>query len=618
MSRIHASVTAGPDDAEQKPARRGDFSLVKLIVPYVLRERRLYILSLLLLPLSILFPLALPRIVKEIVDHRLHSGMSRELVTGVGILLAVVGMNFLVMYQFQCILRNIGLRIMRALRTDLYARLQSFPIGYFRHESRGRIVARLPPDLDQIDPRFASGGLMLVADCLSVLAIGVAMLDLSVPLGLWGLSVIPFMAVTVTWLSHRMRSIIRIVRTLTARMNSFAQEALSAHDVIAVLAARDHFRNDFDKIASEFETTTLTANRYESAFFAGIDFFGSLAVAMVVYGAIGVTGITAGLMIAMAQYVQQFFVPLRGLATRFSTFQQAMVALERIDHLMRLPVEPQEAPVVDSSARGIPGKPVRKLQVKDLDFSYRAGTPVLKNVSLDIEPGIHMAMLGETGSGKSTFARILCGFYRQDRGTVAWGGSDLDAIPLRERRKIVSLVPQEVFLFDASVEENIRLGRDVADADLSRIIAAVGLEQVCAREQAGTDGGATIRTGLGEWGRRLSEGEKQLIAAARIIVYNPDMVVLDEATSSLDPLLDASVRAAIRKALEGRSAIIIAHRLSTLQSADAIAVMHKGSVVETGTHEELIARGEYYAKLYRLMELSEVTASHGARERTAA
>lgn len=568
--------------------KRSDLKLIRLILPYMSSEKALYIKALLLLPLSVLVPILLPRLVKRIVDNELPNGMTSGLLTWVGIFIAVVLAQFAVTTMFQVIVRTIGLKIVVNLRGDLFRRLLSFPISFFRSEPKGRLVSRLTTDLDQIDDMFASGGLLLISDVLSIAAIGVAMILLSPTLGLWGLSIVPFMALVILWISIKMREIVRAVRAQTAKMNAFSQEALSAHDVVAVLGAREKFGDDFDRLSGEFERMTIRANRYEAAFYAGIDFFGSIAVGMVLWAATGSLE-SAGLLIAMTQYVQQFFVPLRGLATRFSTFQQAMVALERVEHFMNFPTEP----VTGRSAIYPPAIP---LEIKNLNFSYRENLPVLSDVNLKLKAGMHLALLGETGSGKSTLARILLGFYRQQSGSIAIAADDLDALNLPTRRHTITLVPQEVFLFDASIEDNIAMGREIAEDRLAAIVESVNLTTM-----RGVESGA----GLGEWGRRLSEGEKQLIAAARVIAYGPSIVVLDEATSALDPLLDAQVRAAIRKALEGRSAIIIAHRLSTLQSADLIAVMHKGRIVEVGTHQELKALGGIYSKLYRLLELVE-------------
>lgn len=571
---------------EPEEKSRGDIGLVRLIWPYVARERGLYVIALVLLPMTIVLPLFLPRIVKEIIDVRLPLGLGAPLLGSVGALLLIVVAHFIVTTIFQTLLRKIGLKIVANLRRDLFSRMLEFPVSFFRNEPKGKIVARLTTDLDQIDDMFATGGILLVADFFSVIAIGAAMIFLSPRLGLWGLAVIPIMAVVITILSDKMRAIVRVIRAQTAKMNAFAQEALSAHDVVAVLGARKKFAGDFDVLSGEFEKFTLRANRYEAAFFAGIDFFGSIAIGVLLWAAVG-ADVTAGLLIAMTQYIQQFFVPLRGLATRFATFQQAMVALERVEHFLQLPTEKIEGRTPHPSSW--------TLRIENLSFAYRPDKPVLGGAKIEIESDKHVALIGETGGGKSTLARILLGFYRDYAGRITIGGEPIEEWNLRERRKIVTLVPQEVFLFDASMEENITLGREIDPERLSKIIASVGLEDV--RERKAST--------LGEWGRRLSEGEKQLIAAARVIAYDPRIVILDEATSALDPLLDVKVRRAIRKALEGRSAVIIAHRLSTLESADRIAVMHKGKIEEEGVHAELMARGGTYAKLHRLLELHE-------------
>lgn len=578
------------DTTEEKSSRKGDLSLLKVIWPYVVREKGSYVAAVILLPFSVLLPLLPPRLVKGVIDETLALGWSRPLFEAVGLLLAVILADLAVRATFHMLLQTIGLRIIRRLRADLFARLQLLPLSYFRHEPRGRIVARLTTDLDQIDQMFASGGLMLISDCFLVIGIAVGMFLLSPRMALTALAVLPFMLVLVAWLRDRMREVYRDVRRMLAQMNAFTQEALSAHEVIALLDARPRFRRLFEEQTQAYQKRTLTANAFEAGFFAGIDLFGSLSVALVMFAGLSVHAATAGLLIAMTQYVQQFFVPLRGLATRFATFQQAMVALERVEKFLALPVEETEGvPRIRAQAE--------PFACRDLEFRYRPDKPVLRGASLEVAAGEHVALIGETGSGKSTLARILVGFYSPDAGGIHWGGRELREMNLEERRSRIMLVPQEVFLFDTSIEENIRMGRDVPPERMKHIVSEVGLDQVMAAFGPGSEG-------LGEWGRRISEGEKQLIAAARIIAHDPALVILDEATSALDPISDARVRAAIRQALTGRSAIIIAHRLSTLEAADRIAVMHHGRVVEQGRHDELIARSGIYNRLYRLLELS--------------
>jgi ATP-binding cassette subfamily B protein len=574
---------------------RSGLALLSVILPYLRRERRHYVLAIALLPVAVLLPIAPPWIIHRIVDGGHWTSLSRGLLLMAALLVALVAANFGIQYLFQRILRTIGLRIMRELRADLFDRIERFPLAFFRHEQKGRIVSRLTTDLEQIDQMFASGGVMLLSDILGVVALGGAMLLLDWRLGLWGLAIIPAMIVATLWIGDGMRRIQREVRRLLAVMNGFSQEAFSAHELIGTLGAEREFARRFDGLARDYERTTVVSNMYEASFFAGVDLFSAVAAALVILGASGMGVVQAGLLIAMTQYVQQFFIPLRGLSTRYATYQQAMVALERVDHFFRLPVEPAE--VADEMPRA--RRDARSLAINDLHFSYDGNREVLRGVTLAIPAGEHLALLGETGSGKSTLARLLTGLYPIDGGGLRWGDEDLIAMPLSRRRSLVLLVPQEVFLFDTGILENITLGRDSDPAAVRAAMLAVGLD-------AFLDDGAIGAERLGEWGRRLSEGEKQLIAAARVLVLDPACVILDEATSALDPLSDALVRAAIRTALAGRSAIIIAHRLSTLESADRAAVMKDGAIVESGSHRSLLASGGYYARLYRLMELGDL------------
>lgn len=590
------------DEPDSARARLSSLRLARIILPFATREKRWYVGAFLLLPLASLVPVTLPRVVREIVDHRLPEGLSRGLLFFIGLLVLLVVLDAAVQTAFAFILRSIGLRIMRNLRADLFAHVERLPLEFFRKESRGRIVARLTTDLDQIDQMFATGSVMLISDFVAFIVTGFAMVSFSPRLGLASLVVFPFVAFTVIWLSVKLRLILRESRRLTARMNGFAQEALSAHDVIATLGANQDFLDRFDRISEDYEMVARRSNRYEAAFFASIDFFSSVAVAVIVFAAVGIEGVTVGVLIAMTQYIQQFFAPLRGLSSRYATFQQAMVALERVHSLRETPIEAHygegDGDSIDKTPRA---RTTERMEVRGLTFAYRPGEPVLSKVDLTVAPREHVALFGETGTGKSTLARILTGFYIPSAGNVMWGERDLGGISLAERRRIIALAPQEVFMFDTSLEKNVTLGRAISPEKWAKISSSIGLDAIERRSSEGES--------LGEWGRRLSEGEKQLIAAARVLAYDPELVVLDEATSSLDPLLEARVRDAMRAALSGRSALIIAHRPSTLESADRIAVMHDGTIVEEGTHNELYAKGGRYCKMRRLMEISQRASS---------
>lgn len=569
-------------------ARVSDRVLLGLLGRYALRARGIVAIAVALLPFVALIPLAGPPLVRQAIDVHIAQGDLRGLV-GVALLyLLVTILDLAGKVSNTYVASALGARISRDLRNDLSDRMLRLPFSYFRKNPMGRLMSRLTTDLDHIDDAFTSGALALVSDALQIVGILAAMLLLDAGLAAVGLSLLPALLLFTWYVRARLRDAYRKVRALHAEMNAFAAEASAGASTIQALRSEERFDRRFRRINDEYFHTNIRSNFFEASFYTGIHYFGTLTIAALLGWAGARAGISqAGLLTAMTQYVVLLFIPLRGVANRIATFQQAFSSLERVHALL---AEPTERIGGAEAARTGPAA----LSVRGLSFAYGEGKDVLRNVSFSIGAGEKIAVVGETGSGKSTLARILLQMEDRWRGEILLDGAPVGEFSLEAARTRIGFVPQDPVLFEASLAENLSLGGEISPGRIDAVVAALDLADLSAR--FGSEG-------AGEAGRRLSEGEKQLVALGRLAAREVGLVILDEATSALDPATERRVQRALDRLLAGRSALVIAHRLSTLEGVDRILVLHRGEVAEMGTHEELRTRGGIYAKLWRLYAL---------------
>jgi ATP-binding cassette, subfamily B, multidrug efflux pump len=390
-----------------------------------------------------------------------------------------------------------------------------------------------------------------------------------------------------------------VVRTRLARMNAFLQESLQGMSVIQLFAREERERQMFAELSGALRRGQFRSTSYDASLYATVEALGSAAVALLLWygGGQVVTGaLTFGGLVAFLEYTARFFLPIRDLGAKYTVMQAAMVSAERVFGLLdsRPTITSPERAGRFAAAPRAPGTPA--VQFKNVWFAYEGEQWVLRDCSFTLAPGEQVALVGPTGEGKTTIARLMIRAYDVTRGQVLIDGVDAREWELRTLRRHAGLIPQEPFLFSGTVEDNLRLARDGAadPATVERALAAANAERFVAALPRG------LAEELRERGVNLSQGQRQLLAIARAIIYNPRVLALDEATSSIDPESEAMVRAGLARLLEGRTSLVIAHRLSTIQRADRILVLHRGQIRESGAHAELLALGGLYSRLYEL------------------
>jgi ATP-binding cassette subfamily B protein len=474
-------------------------------------------------------------------------------------------------------------------------------VPFFDRQAVGRLVTRVTSDVEVLNDLFASGVVAVLSDVFMLLAIAVTMFFVDAQLALVTLAVVPFILAVSLFFRIRMRSVYREIRIWVARLNAYLQEHVTGLDVVQLFRQEKRSAREFGDLNQGLRDAQLRSILYYALFYPIVEVLGAVSIALVIWyggGEILQGALTFGSLVAFIQYGEKFFAPIRDLAEKYNLLQAAMASGERLVALLDEPV-PSSATVADR----LP-EPRGEIEFEDVWFRYHPETWILRGVSFHASPGDRVALVGPTGSGKTTCASLLNRFYEVTRGRVLLDGMDIREYPAEALRERVGLVLQDPFLFSRTLAENVSLDEGHVDrARIEAAIRAVGAERFALALPEGLD------TPVGERGRSLSTGQKQLVSLARALAFDPPVLILDEATSSVDSESEALIEMAIRTLLVGRTALVIAHRLSTIRGADRIVVLHHGEVREQGTHEELRAAGGLYARLYELQftELGGVT-----------
>jgi ATP-binding cassette subfamily B protein len=582
-------------EADEKLGRAFDRRLVGRLVQAARPHRRLIAGSMALFPVVTAAELAQPWLLKVAIDdHILKSdwlGLTWVAGLYLGVLAILYGLRTLEAYLMQLT----GQRVIHDLREAIFDHLLRLEARFFDRNPVGRLMTRVLHDVESVSEAFTSGLFAVVADVITLVAVVVVMLWIDWRLALVTFAIVPVLLLVAVYFRLNARDAYREVRRRLARLNGFLQESLQGMTVIQLFVRERHERERFGQLNADYRRALFGSMVWDASLYATVEALGSVALALLIWyggGQIVADALSFGALVAFIQYTNRFFLPIRDLGAKYTVMQWAMASSERIFGLL------DRAPeiVAPALARPRPARPApAALEFDSVWFAYEGDQWVLRDCAFTVAPGERVAIVGATGEGKTTCARLLNRSYDVTRGRVSVDGVDVREWDLERLRRHVGLVFQDSVLFAGTIEDNLRLGADgaVSPADLTRALET-------ARARFVTDLPKGLGELLGERGANVSHGQRQLLAIARALVYNPAVLVLDEAMSSVDPESEALIRQAMAGLLKGRTSITIAHRLSTVHAADRILVLHRGRVHEEGTHTDLLRRGGLYARLYEL------------------
>jgi len=585
---------------EDKLTRTYDAALMRRLLRYIGPMRGRMTVAVLLLLLSSGLSVLGPILTKIAIDQHIANKNMRGLTLVALAFLGILLLGLMVNYYRSVLMERIGQRIMYDLRMQIFGHLQRLPLAFFNRNPVGRLMTRVTNDVESLNELFTSGLVSVFGDVFMLAGIIIALFQLNWQLTLLTLSTVPLLYLATAIFKKKVRQAERDIRVRLAKINAFLQENITGMAVVQLFNREEKNFRQFDEKNRDYLEAYRKTIFYYAVFYPVVEFIGALSVALIIWyggGQVIAQALTFGALVAFIMYVEMFFRPISDLAEKYGILQTAMASAERIFRILDEPDElSTNGKSVLPAATGMPARWARgEIEFRQVSFGYREDEMVLKEVSFKIAAGETVAIVGATGAGKTTLISLLTRFYSPQRGQILIDGRDVATLPLYEVRGQIGLVLQDVFLFADTITENIRLGNPAISAERVRQAAAEVnalrfIEQLPAKFQEPVI----------ERGNSLSVGQKQLVAFARALAYDPPILVLDEATSSVDTETELLIQAALARLMQGRTSLIIAHRLSTIQHASRVIVMHKGQVREIGTHEELMAlRGIYY-RLYQL------------------
>jgi ATP-binding cassette subfamily B protein len=587
------AVAAKQFHEEEAIGKTYDLQVARRLLRYLKPYTRLLIPALLLTLTLNLLGVLQPKFTEYAIDWYIVPRKTDGLLLLVGLFTGVQLLRLAFSYAQVVLLNTVGQYVMFDIRRELYDKLQHQEIAYYDRNPVGRIMTRLTTDVDSLNELFTQGVTDLLGDLVMIVAIVAVMLWMDIRLTLVTLLTVPMLFAATTWFRKGARRGYDMVRTRIARINAFLQEHFAGAQTVQIFNAEQKSLNQFRDINADYRKANIDTIFFYAVFFPLVDFIGAVGIALIIwYGGYRVMqhALSLGALVAFIQYSGFLFQPIRDISDKYNVLQAAVVASHRIFKTLDLPIAitTPSNPLKTGRARGY-------IEFQNVWFAYKGEDWVLKNVSFTVEPGQSVALVGHTGSGKTTITNLLMRFYDIQRGRILLDGVDLRDWNLASLRKNFAVVLQDVFLFSGTVEGNIRLGRDEISEDMVKWAAhEVHADRFIDRLKG------NFKAEVKERGAGLSVGQKQLISFARALAFDPALLILDEATSSIDTETEQLIQQAIERVMRDRTSIVVAHRLSTIQRSDRIIVLHHGEIREHGSHQELLAHRGLYWKLYKL------------------
>ncbi len=581
-------------DDQDIPATRYDAALLRRLLGYLRPYRWLAAGAVLLLLVQSGLALIGPRLTERALDVAIPHRDLGLLGLLAGLYLATLLLELVVEYGGALLTAFVGQRVMYDLRMEIFDHLQRLSVAYFDRNPVGRLMTRVTSDVETLNELFSSGVVTIFGDVFTLVAIMGMMLVIDVELALVTFAVIPLVWLTAAIFRRRVRDAFRDIRYRLARLNAFLQERLSGMRIVQLFGREADSARRFGELNREHLGAHLRSITVYAIFFPVVEVLTAVAMALLLwYGGLRVLDetLTVGVLAAFIQYTRRFFQPLQDLSEKFNLLQSAMASSERVFALLDEPVTVRE-PGSPAALR----RPVRgEVRFEGVSFRYSPDGPwVLKDISFTASPGRTLALVGHTGAGKTTVVNLLLRFYDPERGRITVDGVDIRDLSTADLRSAIGFVQQDLFLFTGDILHNLTLGAPISREAARLAAERVGADRFIERLPSGYE------HRLGERGRNLSVGERQLLSFARALALDPRILVLDEATSSVDAEAEAQIQRAIAELMAGRTSLVVAHRLSTILHADEILVLHHGEIRERGTHRELLAAGGLYERLYQL------------------
>ncbi len=572
-----------------------DFQVLKRLFSFVKPYKGYFILLIFLtLFLAVLAPVR-PYIIQITLDKFVVIGDYNGLINMVLLLIGILFVQAFIQYAHTYLSGWLGQSAIHDIRIKLFDHLSHLRLKFFDNTPIGKLVTRVVSDIETLSDVFSQGLAAMLGDLLQLVFILGIMFYTDWRLALISLATFPVLVISTYIFKEKIKVSFTNVRNAVANLNAFVQEHITGMSIVQIFNSENREMEKFKEINKDHRQANIRSVLYYAIYFPVVEIIGAIGVGLLIWvGAKGVinqeeTGITLGMLVAFIMYIQLFFRPIRMIADRFNTLQLGIVSTSRIIQLLD---NDEHTP---DNGNIVAGKLKGEVEFRRVWFAYNNADYVLKDISFNAEKGETIAFVGATGAGKSSIINLLNRYYEINRGSITVDGVDIYEYDLKSLRKNIGLVLQDVFLFSDSIRQNITLGNpEITDEQIMHAVKLVGVGKLIERLPGGLDYNVMER------GATLSVGQRQIISFVRAMVYDPQIIILDEATSSVDTETEEMIQEAIEKLMKGRTSIVIAHRLSTIQNADKIIVLDKGEVKETGSHQELIDQNGFYAQLHRM------------------